>query len=572
MKKYIYYRNCKKKFGKLLTSITLILLFGITARGQLIGSLSGVLEADRYTIIGEVWVEAGNSLIIEPGTELYVENGSKFEVNGCLIAEGTETDSIIFTVSDTSQSWLGIHFMSSPDTSRLRYCVLEYGSIWEIPFNCGGAIYCYGSELIIKDCTIRNSWAEAGGGMFFWHANPTVENCIISDNSSEVGGGIGFGQSNPTIKDCIISNNATTLNGGGIWCNDESYPIIENCTISGNSSDADGGGIYCDDSSPAIINCTIRDNFSADCGGGLYSNNSSGIDLIINNCDITGNISADDGGGIYCWNSTLTIENSLVSENSSEGSGGGIYNYGFDNSSSIENCTISGNRAEFDGGGIHCRQTGILNTIIEGNSGNGGIYSFGSTYFPVTYNDFYNNEGGSFEGYIPDGLGDIVTVNANGDSCDEFYNLFMDPLFYSTSGVSAFNLTENSPCIDAGDPAGTFDPDSTIADMGAYYFHHTVGVDEIVTLEIPAKFDFYNPHPNPFNQRTALDFTLPSEAQVSLSVFDITGREIAKLVDGYKSAGHHQIEFNASQHPSGVYFARLQAGDLMQTGKMLLIK
>ena len=88
----------------------------------------------------------------------------------------------------------------------------------------------------------------------------------------------------------------------------------------------------------------------------------------------------------------------------------------------------------------------------------------------------------------------------------------------------------------------------------------------------PKTTELFTCYPNPFNASTIISFQLPAAGSVKLNIFDITGREIAKLVDGYKSAGHHQIEFNASQHPSGVYFARLQAGDLMQTGKMLLIK
>ncbi|MBL7192058.1 hypothetical protein ISS30_10210 [bacterium] len=63
------------------------------------------------------------------------------------------------------------------------------------------------------------------------------------------------------------------------------------------------------------------------------------------------------------------------------------------------------------------------------------------------------------------------SVNANGDSCDAFFNIFEDPLFYSTFGDSAFYLTENSPCIDAGDPESPLDPDSTIADIGAIYYN-----------------------------------------------------------------------------------------------------
>ena len=73
----------------------------------------------------------------------------------------------------------------------------------------------------------------------------------------------------------------------------------------------------------------------------------------------------------------------------------------------------------------------------------------------------------------PDSVGIFLETNINGDSCDVFNNIFLDPQFYSTTGDSAFYLTEASPCIDAGDPHNPLDPDSTIADIGAYYYHQS---------------------------------------------------------------------------------------------------
>jgi len=71
---------------------------------------------------------------------------------------------------------------------------------------------------------------------------------------------------------------------------------------------------------------------------------------------------------------------------------------------------------------------------------------------------------------MPAAFGVIITVNANGDSCDTYMNLFMDPLFVDPGNLN-FHLTEYSPCIDAGDTDPLyFDPDGTVADMGAFYF------------------------------------------------------------------------------------------------------
>lgn len=78
--------------------------------------------------------------------------------------------------------------------------------------------------------------------------------------------------------------------------------------------------------------------------------------------------------------------------------------------------------------------------------------------------------------------------------------------------------------------------------------------------------------PNPPNLTTTIRYELSMESFVSLKVFNILGEEIATLVEEHKQAGHHQILWNATDVPSGTYFYRLQAGDFVETKKMLLVK
>jgi len=79
-------------------------------------------------------------------------------------------------------------------------------------------------------------------------------------------------------------------------------------------------------------------------------------------------------------------------------------------------------------------------------------------------------------------------------------------------------------------------------------------------------------YPNPFNPSTAFRFTLPEAAHVTLSIYDVLGREVVRLVDAVKEVGVHTITWNAAQMPSGVYFYQLQAGDFKQSRQMLLMK
>ena len=89
---------------------------------------------------------------------------------------------------------------------------------------------------------------------------------------------------------------------------------------------------------------------------------------------------------------------------------------------------------------------------------------------------------------------------------------------------------------------------------------------------IPTEFNMFPAYPNPFNPNTTLRFDLPEAGKVSLFVYNITGREVATLVDGYRAAGRHEVTFDASNLSSGIYFARLTAGYFHQTQKLLLIK
>jgi parallel beta-helix repeat protein/predicted outer membrane repeat protein len=260
-----------------------------------------------------------------------------------------------------------------------------------------------------------------------------------------------------TIFHCTLEGNTGSW-GGGIYLSNSS-PIISTCKISGNSVINNGGGIYATYSSPQITNCIISENHcdgfgSGMGGGGICFNHSSSGSLL--RCSVIGNSTGHYGGGIAC---------SDMSD------------------AEIRNCTIFGNSAELSGGGveIYYSDPNISNNIISDNTGNGGINFEILSNVLLTYNDFYNNENGNFVGgMLPAGLGELTTINNNGDSCDVFMNIFMDPCFLDSAN-QYYHLQANSPCIDAGDPASPLDPDSTLSDIGAFYFDQSgLPVDNLI--------------------------------------------------------------------------------------------
>ena len=90
---------------------------------------------------------------------------------------------------------------------------------------------------------------------------------------------------------------------------------------------------------------------------------------------------------------------------------------------------------------------------------------------------------------------------------------------------------------------------------------------------LPAQAALLPNYPNPFNPETRIVFTLPAADHVLLTVHDISGRLVARLVDGARDAGRHVLQWNAIDQPSGVYFVRLQTGrGFSQSRKLILLK
>jgi hypothetical protein len=85
-------------------------------------------------------------------------------------------------------------------------------------------------------------------------------------------------------------------------------------------------------------------------------------------------------------------------------------------------------------------------------------------------------------------------------------------------------------------------------------------------------FELYQNYPNPFNPSTTIEFDLPKSGEVSLKVFNILGEEVATLVSERLSTGSYSYEWDASNLASGIYLYRLQAGDYVETRKMVLMR
>jgi hypothetical protein len=141
------------------------------------------------------------------------------------------------------------------------------------------------------------------------------------------------------------------------------------------------------------------------------------------------------------------------------------------------------------------------------------------------------------------------------------------------------NANAASTVIEFGDQPVTREiVDLTAAPVAAAYtpatvtIQHLTGVETPALADLPAAFELGQNYPNPFNPSTVIKFALPQAAHVTLTIYNLLGKEVAVLVDETLPAGRYEKQWEARGLPSGVYLYRLQAGSLMQTKKLVLMQ
>jgi len=101
--------------------------------------------------------------------------------------------------------------------------------------------------------------------------------------------------------------------------------------------------------------------------------------------------------------------------------------------------------------------------------------------------------------------------------------------------------------------------DISITDAGGRAYVETEGID-------------VRNYPNPFSVQTTIEFDLPEDAPVTIFVSDMTGKQVAVLLDEEKYAGKHQVIFDGTNHTAGMYYYTIQAGEYVTTQKMIIVK
>jgi hypothetical protein len=480
----------------------------------------------------------------------------------------------------------------------------------------GGGMQTHESSPVVRNCVFQFCQAKDDGGAV-WHGglgSPRFENCVFEENSARLGGALFVINTALTVSftNCEIRGNTAGDFGGGLFGHNVPLRLV-NCVVEGNTAGLRGGGIALGKcKQPVVRRCTFRAN-SAPTGGGimLFQNNSLSVDHTI--------ISESVAGGSAALNATSSINFScsdLFGNNGGDWIGAFAGQYGANGNFTADPLYCDptpGSDLELDGAspcapgnhpdGNECGLIGAapvgcgvpvvgyldinpgscrnpLNvTVPKGEKANGGVLPvaiLGSDELDVRDIDVSSLE---LEGAAPlrHGYHDVATPPSGDDDCA-----------CSEAGPDGYvDLTLKFGRLDVVAGLGNASGDGVPVRMTGRMKDGTAieltdcvdivprkgeGGPVLTSSEEPAVTALRSATPNPFNPTTVIGYELEEQAYATLTVYDVTGRLVATLVEGELPGGRHNATWEAQGVPSGVYFCRLTVGDFSETRKMVLLK
>jgi hypothetical protein len=519
------------------------------------------------------------------------------------------------------------NFIFSGDTTAVHHTIIDGGGRGTVVnFTSGEG---EGARLI--GFTVTNGFDVGGGGIECVNrSRPLIAHNVIRDNRVDwygTGGGIRCENAAPTIVHNLIARNNGAYYGGGIYLKTSSGAVVEHNRIVGHMTMsgygiAYGAGLYCEDSDVLIrYNLFRADTIDFGYGGAIACQ--GGAPHIINNTIVDNAVRvASEVGGIYCmWSGSPVIVNNIIAGNEDYGIGveGGAtpsidYNDLWQNGYS--NCAPGPHDLSCDP--QFCDPENLDFTLhaascCVGAGQNGediGAYGVGCGVLSIdVVLDSDTTHRGEEFGYT-------VTCRNYTDQAVRFrfetyatYYTVMYPLvgpvtlWIPPGGQLSGYLTEVVP---RGAPFGDYFLCATIRDMQGRVYDvdcepfaivpglarvrgsqvafadwitksAVIGDIDLLSLQAtkaggPERFALSANYPNPFNAITKISYTVANTGNVSLKVYDITGRLVCTLLDRFHEAGEYDAVWDASDYSSGVYFYKLQAGDFVSTKKMNLLK
>lgn len=576
-------------------------------------------------IIFPISANINNATIVR---NLTITNGGNSDNGGGLmVVNSSPLIQNIIIDNNSALKGAGIYLKNS--NSEIKSCSIKNNSTTSLnDYGEGGGVYINGGYPKLNSCTISDNNSRRGAGVYLIDGKTALdESTLIGNIATQNGGGIyTSGDSNCQISNSSINENRGPNLGGGL-CNYGGTCIIENSILNNNFS-YNGGGIYHSYSGYKTIvrNSYILNHSGAFIGAGILSDNEIEVENSVIAYNNANSSDGSEGGGILVKNNgKATIIGVSFIDNNATKAGGGL-SISENTDLIVQDCTFYHNSSN-DGDAIY------VNGLSSHSINNNNFYENGVAFFNddnTVYIDASNNYWGDNSGP----LNTIQNVNGLGDATNTFVNvtpwltqtappfpvdnvtvidygsgyvslswgishvgkLGDDSSISVIAGYKIYYDTDNEDfpyrfSIDAGNVT-TFTIDNITATAN-YYFavvaydsdgneswftkaNESVYLATKASVGIPSKYYLSN-FPNPFNPTTTIHYTLPEDSQVSIVIHDLLGKKVAQILSSTQPSGTHSIKWNGTDQqgnlvPAGIYFYQLQAGDFVQTKKMVLMK
>lgn len=509
----------------------MVLLASVFTQAQTIevsGLQTGIWEADTVLVTSDIKVQdslhimAGTTVLFDSFYCIRVENGAS------LTALGTENDSVLFTVADTTGfhvfnvgrgGWNGIR-LNNAGACTFDYCRFQYGKAVFDDDQDGGALRIFNSDDVeINHCT------------------------LFCNRSREHGGALNAIGSTVKLRDCDVSNNLTYtgvdtvyyMYGGGLRFINCEVDISATDFRYNNGQSAIGGALSLDSCSVNIDRCRFEHNYGIN-GAGLYLIRSNDHPCSITNSLFANNTSGHFGGGLAICDASPLISNLTVVNNHSIGVNcGGIFFY--QQSSPV-----------------------LWNCIVYGNTNEAPLEE------PVQMWTWV------FEGFAPEFHNCLVQYGFENISSHEIINVYEncldeDPRFADLDNEN-YRLSPNSPCINAGSPetpaeilnGNDLDGHQRVSDdcidIGAYEIDLT-GIQE--TAQNKQLIHIVG---NPITASSFAEIECENVGLLFVNVYSVDGKLMLTKNLGNTQIGLNQIKIGElfQSLSSGNYLLVIQAG------------
>lgn len=392
------------------------------------------------------------------------------------------------------------------------------------------------SSTVIRNLTLE----YASGGLRIADGSPLIDSCIFRYNNTVTtfqNGTIALFRSNAIIQNCLFMNNSRACIQGGT--NIANAPKIYNNVMIGNNLTNTNVpqinlGATGTDTCRIIGNQILRASTNS---GGVGFSPIGNVFAVVSHNKIINNrygVTFNGGANINAMVSYNQIDSNNTQNNPNLGGSGIAFSGG--SAGSHQNVIVTGNLIRWNLWGITIQQR------AKPNIGN------------VTNADTSDNGKNSF---IGNNNGNTPLIDLFNNTIDSIYaqNNYWNTTNIDTAGKRIFDKTDNDT-------------------LGIVIYNPIAGPSVVeYNPVVPQKFELSQNYPNPFNPVTKISYSLPQSGQVSLKIFDISGKEVASLVNNQmQQAGQYTLTFNANNLSSGVYFYRLTAGNFVQTKKLMLLK